>query len=68
MIKINRIILFMLIGAVLSESGCIRLTGGAGYTKYQADKEPETKSVGFDTNNIVNPNQAKGSIQMGENQ
>ena len=46
-------------------SGCIRLVGSAGYTKYK-DEETQTKQVGFDTDKIVHPNQAPGDIQMGD--
>ena len=44
-------------------SGCIRLSGSAGYWKKGADDEvPKSKSVGFDTANL-NPNYAPGDIQ-----
>ena len=61
------LIVFLLMGFVLS--GCIRLTGSAGYTKFGgAEGTPKTKQVGFDTNDILYPNQAKGSIDIGESE
>ncbi len=52
---------------VLFFSGCIRLTGNAGYWKKGADEEQASyHGAGFDTNDLV-PNNPKGNITMGEN-
>jgi hypothetical protein len=49
---------------ILFSSGCIRVSGGAGYWHKSPDEE-ETKSkqIGFDTDNVVHPNKTPGSIQ-----
>lgn len=46
-------------------SGCIRVKAGAGYA-YQGkeDEVPQTKSVGFDTQDIVDPDRPKGNITV----
>ncbi len=45
-------------------SGCIRLTGTAGYWHQgKDDEQPQGKSVTLDTNDVVYPNRAKGSIE-----
>ena len=44
-------------------SGCIRLTGGAGYWhKGPEDEQPKVKQVGFDTNDYVPGAPAPGNI------
>ena len=44
-------------------SGCIHLTGTAGYWKQGAsDETPKTKQVHFDSNDLVSPNRPKGDI------
>lgn len=44
-------------------SGCIRLTGNAGYWKKNAETdEYEGKSVNLDSDDLIHPNRAKGSI------
>jgi len=53
----------LLIISLLILSGCIRLQGGAGYF-YQGsgDSEPKSGSVVLDTDDIIHPNKAPGSI------
>ena len=44
-------------------SGCIRLTGTAGYWKKNADdEEVKSKSVTLDSDDLVYPNHSKGNI------
>jgi hypothetical protein len=44
-------------------SGCIRLTGSAGYWKKGSEDEaPKSKTVGFDTQDLVDPDRPKGNI------
>ncbi len=45
--KICFVCLLSLVFGLLSFSGCVRVTGGAGYTKVQGD-DVVTKSTGFD--------------------
>lgn len=46
-------------------SGCVRLSGSAGYWKQGAeDAEPEVKQVGFDTNKLLPGDQKQGSITV----
>lgn len=46
-------------------TGCIRFKAGAGYTYQEKDDEtPKTKSVGFDTQDIVDPDRPKGNITV----
>ena len=54
---------FLIIVIIVAHVGCIRLSAGAGYS-YQGknDDAPKTKSVGFDTQDIIEPGRAKGSI------
>ena len=53
-------ILFFLLTCL---SGCIRLTGTAAYWKKNADDEaPQGKSVTLDSDDLVYPARAKGSI------
>ncbi len=48
---------------IFSFSGCIRLTGSAGYYKQgSADEEPKSKTYSFDTQDLVDPNRPKGNI------
>ncbi len=42
-------------------AGCIRLWGGAGYVK-ETPREHTEKVVGFDTANVFEDQQAKGSV------
>ncbi len=52
--KISLITVLCTLYSVLSFSGCIRLTGGAGVWKQGAeDEEPTSHEVGFDTQQIV---------------
>lgn len=66
----KRFKLFLLMTSCLSVivlSGCIRLTGNAGYWKKGAeDEQAAYHGAGFDTNDLV-PNQPKGNITVGEN-
>ena len=49
-------------------SGCIRLTGNAGYWKKGAEEEEATyHGAGFDTNDLVPSHNTKGHITVGEN-
>ncbi|OGW82254.1 MAG: hypothetical protein A2Z83_04905 [Omnitrophica bacterium GWA2_52_8] len=49
---------------VLFLSGCIRIAGGAGVSHQgPADESPKTKSVGFDTRDILGSGDAPGSIE-----
>lgn len=49
-------------------SGCIRLTGNAGYWKKSAKDEQATyRGAGFDTNDLVPSQNSKGNITVGEN-
>ena len=52
---------------LLGISGCIRLMGTAGYS-YQGkeDDSSHSKQVTLDTEDIVNPNRAKGNIEVAE--
>lgn len=44
-------------------SGCIRLTGNAGYWKKDAETEEyQGKSVNLDSDDLIYPDRAKGSI------
>lgn len=53
----------VLIAVFLLSAGCIRLTGSAGYWHQgPSDETPQGKSVTLDTNDVVYPNRAKGSI------
>ena len=46
-------------------SGCIRLTGTAGYWHKDEDGEAaKGKSVTLDTNDLVNPDRTKGNIAV----
>lgn len=57
------LILILLVAlCVLSLVGCVRLTGGAGYTKVNAEGEATTKKVGFDTADYIPGSSAPGSI------
>ena len=48
-------------------SSCIRLVGTAGYTHQgSVDESPKTKSVSFDTQDVVQPNRAKGNITIAQ--
>ena len=50
---------------ILFFSGCIRLTGTAGYWKKGSeDESPKSKQVSFDTQDIVQPDRTKGSITV----
>jgi hypothetical protein len=61
--KIILYLLPVLLIAVLS--GCIRLAGSAGYYKQGTeDKEPVSKSVGFDTQDLIDPDRPKGNITV----
>lgn len=52
---------FLLLTSVLS--GCIRLTGTAGYWKKGAqDEVSQGKSVTLDSQDLLYPNRAKGNI------
>ena len=67
--KTLRLFLLITHAALLTTflSGCIRLTGNAGYWKKGAeDEEAVYHGTGFDTNDLV-PNQPKGNITVGEN-
>jgi hypothetical protein len=58
------VIIFFLITSTLS--GCIRLTGKAGYWhKGKEDEYAKSKQVGFDTQKFV-PGSTPGNIKMGE--
>lgn len=57
------LILVLLVAfCALSLNGCVRLTGGAGYSKINADGETTTKKVGFDTADYISGSPAPGSI------
>lgn len=44
-------------------SGCVRLTGNAGYWKKNAETEEyEGKSINLDSDDLIYPNKTKGSI------
>lgn len=59
----NKILITIIIAlCALSASGCVRLTGGAGYWHTGEEGQPQSKQVGFDTDNIVNPGKAPGKI------
>ena len=46
-------------------TGCIRVSGGAGYWHQGAEDEaPTVKQVGFDTDDVVHPNKTPGSIEI----
>lgn len=46
-------------------SSCIRLTGSAGYWKQnENDEAPQGKQIGFDSDDLVYPNRAKGDITL----
>ena len=48
-------------------SGCIRLTGNAGYWHQGPnDEQPKSKQVGFDTNDYVPGTPAPGNITKGD--
>ncbi len=42
--------------------GCVRVAGGAGYWRTDPEKGTQTKSVGFDTSDLVQNGQTPGSI------
>ena len=55
--------LLSLVCCLWSLSGCIRLSGSAGFWHQGKENEaPKAKSVGFDTASL-NPNDAPGDIQ-----
>ena len=55
---------YLLLGTL--GSGCIRLTGNAGYWKQGAEDEAsEAKSVGFDTQKMM-PGYTPGDIQVAD--
>ncbi len=58
-------LLFIALFLSLCFTGCIRFKAGAGYS-YQGkdDETPTTKSVGFDTQDIVDPDRPKGNITV----
>jgi len=46
-------------------TGCVRVSGGAGYWhKGAEDEAPTVKQVGFDTDDLVHPNKTPGSIEI----
>jgi len=53
---------FLLIGVAVS--GCVRVAGGTGVW-YQGpeDEAPKTKTVGFDTQDLIPSDEAPGSIE-----
>ncbi len=59
---LNRAIMVIVLGLIFP--GCIRLTGGAGYWHEDAQGEVKSKQVGFDTQNLVDPNHAPGDITV----
>jgi len=49
---------------LLLTSGCVRMTGGAGYWKQGPDDaEPQSKYAGFDTQKMIPQDKSQGSIQ-----
>lgn len=68
-LKKNRVLIFLgswllVLGVFLS--GCIRLSGKAGYWHKGPDDEyAKSKQVGFDTQKLA-PGYTPGSVQMGE--
>lgn len=51
------------LGLLSAFSGCIRLTGNAGYWhKGAEDTQPQSNQVGFDTNDFVPGAPAPGNI------
>ncbi len=59
--------LFLILSFLISFTGCIRLSGSAGYWHQGPNDEvPKTKQVGFDTQDIVAPDRPKGNITMGD--
>lgn len=57
--------LFCLFACLTLASGCIRLTGSAGYwSQGPGDEPPKGKTVGFDTNDFVPGAPAPGSIEV----
>jgi hypothetical protein len=57
----SKFVSFAFISSFILISGCIRLTGKAGYYK-QTPEETETRVVGFDTAKILENKQTRGSI------
>ncbi len=54
----------LVVGLMVVFSGCVRLVGGAGYSyRGSEDASPQTKSVGFDTQNLV-PGSLSDSAQI----
>ena len=53
----------LLLVSCLLFSGCVRVAGKTGYWyKGSEDEEAKAKQVGFDTQDLVDPNRAPGSI------
>ncbi len=68
--KVLRLFLLITHASLLTAffSGCIRLTGNAGYWKKGADEEQASyHGAGFDTNDLVPSQNPKGNITVGEN-
>lgn len=57
--KLNEWMVFILVTMILS--GCIRLVGKAGYVK-ETPEERASKTMGFDTAELLEPQKIKGSI------
>ncbi len=56
---------FYLFSVLCLLSSCVRLTGTAGYWKKSADDEEiQGKSVKLDSDDLLYPNRAKGSITV----
>ncbi len=55
-------LIFALALLAVTFQGCVRLAGGAGYWHADQEKGTQSKSVGFDTNDLVPGSQAPGNI------
>jgi len=59
----GKMALFVVLCAVLM-SGCVRLSGGAGYSHTDSEGNVKNKQVGFDTADYVPGSPAPGSITV----